>query len=119
MTRTPHDLPKVTVDDARRLKLMSSRQLAEYFDAEASTINRRLNAGGEGTPGPVAVLVGASVGPPPRLYSLKEFTAWVDRLPEDRPMGIKKRPYKVQRVGTKTPTAGRPYVWRDPARWKS
>lgn len=119
MTRAPQDLPKVTVDVARRLKLMSLKQLAEHFDAEASTISRRLNAGGEGIPGPVAVLVGETGGRAPRLYSLKQFAAWVDRLPENRPMGIKKRSYKVQLVGTKTPTAGRPYVWRDSARWKS
>lgn len=116
---TTHDaetgLPLAVREVAQRAGLVSVYDLSQRYGVP--TRNFKSGLAREGAPAPKALSFEYHYGRRSPLYSLREFQNWHDGLPGERPLGLKRTSRKVRLVGTKTPTAGRPYVWRDARRW--
>lgn len=108
-------LPMISRSFAQRHNLVSVYDIARRHGVPTRNVSAGLSR--EGAPAPKAISTEYHYGRRSPLYSLHEFTRWHDGLPGEKPLGIARKSYKVKVVGTRTPTAGRGYVWRDSRRW--
>lgn len=108
-------LPLIDRAVAQRHGLVSIYDLSRKYGVP--TRNFKTGLAREGAPAPKAMSVEYHYGRRSELFSLIEFQSWHDRLSGEKPLGVPRRSHKVRLVGTKTPTAGGRYVWRDPRRW--
>lgn len=108
------DLPIIPVAHAVRLRLVTVDQLAKAYRTGPGVINRFL--GKPTAPTPVGWTEPNSKGKKVLLYEVTAVINWVDSLDGPASISGRRRTAPVVNIGTNTPTAGKPYVWRDPAR---
>lgn len=105
------DLPGFTIEQASAYRMVTVADAARVYRIDPSTIEQWLAREGHE---PVGVLL--SNRSRPRLLYLADRVQAAVALHRGRRSTVSGA--RPRLVGTKTPTAGRPYQWRDPARWR-
>jgi hypothetical protein len=108
-------LPRVSILQAQRHGLSTVRETAKDYGSAPATIRTWLERVGIQ---PVAILDTYSYGHPQPLYTPDQISRAVSgaqRRGSARIQRVRSAPPRL--IGTRTPSAGRPYVWRDPVRW--
>lgn len=123
MTALPHDsadrpLPLVRRFDPARRRLISVRDLCRETDLTSATVRRWLAV--PGAPDPVALTAEPWYGSREPLYDRADLLRFIhsDALARKHHAATARLTPAPRLIGTKTPTAGKGYVWRDPKRWR-
>lgn len=113
---TTTDLPALDAKEAQTRGLLAIAGLARLYRVTMRDIRKVLDR--PGSPDPVGVLPDSNGVRRPALYSMEDFIRFVDSVDgANGHITTRRRAQPVRRVGTRTPTANGPYVWRDPSRW--
>lgn len=112
----PRPLPRISRSDYPAQGLATVRDLARMYRAHTNTVQRYFHK--PNCPRPVAEVAERHYGRHEPLYRITEFDTWILSAENDGTSLANRRPSRPPRlVGVRTPTAGKPYVWRDPARY--
>lgn len=113
-TTTHHDLPLLSRVEAEGRGLATLTDLAIRYSRQVSVMRSWL--GRPGAPAPVAKLDETRRGGKARLYEPAAIDHFLARADVDAVIGPRRHSRPPRLVGTRTSTAGRGYVWRDPRR---